>query len=526
MDLNSITDIDQAVQIAKLYEAENKRLHKEVRRLMKELAEATGMKKKEVQGELDALLKRVDAGSAAKAERKAKSERRRTRRRSRNGEKKKRSKDSHGPTKQVNLPHEEERVELPPDDQKCHQCGLALEEMKGQTEDSETIISIERRYVVKEVKRQKYRPTCTCGACTIVTAPKPDHVITLGGRYALSFLAQVAYEKFVMHLPLNRQLVAMKALGLEITSQSLVHQMWKLAQAAEATYFALQHEVLQAAAVHIDETGWKSMDDIEGVHMLWGMTSKMGAFYTIQTNRSHEGVHAMLLDYDGFVLSDGLNIYKTASKKYGFTLAGCWAHARRYFFKAEPNFPDATPFLDWMDELFRIERELGDADATLDEILARREKDSKPIIDKLHQRLYDESLVKKRPAGTDISAATGYLSRQWEFLTLFLTSPEVPLSNNDAERALRPAVIGRKNYGGTRSRKGELVATRLYTIVETARIRGINPKEYLFAIGKHYAAVRKNYRNVELEDPEVYARFMQEAALTPTAYLAARDGPT
>ena len=471
-------------------------------------------------------MKRVDAGSAAKAERKARSERRRTRRRARDGKKKKRDKETQGPNPQVALPHEEEHVTIPPDEQVCPQCGLELEEMKGQTEDSETIIALETRYVVKHVKRQKYRGSCGCGVCAISTAPKPDHVITLGGRYALSFLAKVAYDKFVMHLPLNRQVAAMRALGLKITSQTLVHQMWKLAQAVEATYAALQHEVLQAPAVHIDETGWKSMNDIEGVHMLWGMTSKMGAFYTVQTNRSNEGVHTMLLDYNGFVLSDGLGIYKTAAKKYGFKLAGCWAHARRYFFKAEPNFPDATPFLDWMDELFRIERELDDAGATDDEILARRQQDSKPIVDKILQRLYDERLVKKRPEKTDISAATGYLSRQWKYLTMFLTSPAVPLSNNDAERALRPAVVGRKNYGGTRSRKGELVITRLYTIVETARIRGIDPKEYLFAIGKHYTSVRKNYRSEELKEPDTNARFMREAALTPDAFLEARAGPT
>jgi len=525
MDISSIKDIDQARQIAKLYEAENKRLHKEIRRLMTALAEAKGMQKEEVQGELDALLKRVNVGNAAKAARKARSERRRTRRRARDGGKKRRDKGTHGPNPQVALPHEEEYVELEPDERKCSQCGRPLEEMKGQTEDSETIIAIETKYVVKQVKRQKYRETCGCGVCTIVTPPKPDHVITLGGRYALSFIAKVAYEKFVMHLPLNRQVVAMKALGLDITSQTLTHQMWKLTKAAEPTYQALQHEVLRAAAIHIDETGWKSMDDIEGVHMLWGMTSKMGAYYAIQTNRSHEGVHAMLLDYDGFVQSDGLGVYKTAEKKYGFKLIGCWAHTRRYFFKAEPNFPEATVFLDWMDELFRIERELQEANATLEEIRERRQRDSKQLVDKIRERLYDEQLTKKRPADTDIAAATGYLARQWKYLTVFLTSPEVPLSNNDAERALRPAVIGRKNYGGTRSRKGELIVTRLYTIVETARVRGIDPKEYLIAIGKHYVAARKNYTNEDLKDPDIEARFMREAALTPDSYLAARAGP-
>ena len=72
-----------------------------------------------------------------------------------------------------------------------------------------------------------------------------------------------------------------------------------------------------------------------------------------------------------------------------------------------------------------------------------------------------------------------YLLKHWEGLTLFLEDSRIPLDNNAAERVLRGPVVGRKNFYGNRSRHGAKVAAILYTLIETAKLRGIDPRTYL-----------------------------------------------
>jgi len=521
--LPKISTFDEALGLARALHVQNERMEREIKRLAKENAELKGQTAAALQQNLAGIEGRIEgknASSSCSSRAQNKSERRRRRRRTREGGKKRRSDESYGNTKQQLLPHEEVYTTLPESEQQCPSCGKSLQVMEGQTEDSETIVEVKRQFIVKQLKRQKYRPTCDCQDCTIKTASRPDELLSLGGRYHIGFAAQVATDKFSQHLPLNRQTRAMQNAGLVVKTQTLTHQLWLLTQATEPTYDAIKKDVLSAEAVHIDETSWKSLDDLDGVHMLWGMTSAMGAYYDIQTNRSNEGVYAMLGDYKGYVLSDGLEVYKVAQRKHGYKLAGCMAHARRKFFQAESNFPQVTPLLDKMDELFRIERELDDVNADLETIHARRQSDSKPIIDEIREMLY-ELIRNQGPAKTDLRAATTYLSNQWKYLTAFLDHPEVPLSNNAAERSLRPAVIGRKNYGGTRSRKGELISKTLYTLVETARIRGINPREYLEAIAHKYIKARRQFPRGTLSNDDKVA-LAQQVVLLPDEFILAK----
>src|SRR5512144_924675 len=102
-------------------------------------------------------------------------------------------------------------------DKACTSCGGALEEWDGQFEESEEVDVIERRYVVKRHKRKKYR--CRCGSC-IETAPAPRRLIE-GGRYSVSFAISVAVDKYLDHMPLERQVRAMARAGLVVDSQTL-----------------------------------------------------------------------------------------------------------------------------------------------------------------------------------------------------------------------------------------------------------------------------------------------------------------
>lgn len=78
---------------------------------------------------------------------------------------------------------------------------------------------------------------------------------------------------------------------------------------------------------------------------------------------------------------------------------------------------------------------------------------------------------------------------RWETLKVFVNNPLVPLDNNHAERALRGPVVGRKNHYGSRSKRGTEVASLFYTLCETAKLQGVEPRAYLLKAA--YAAIEQ-----------------------------------
>src|SRR5262249_32788049 len=126
-----------------------------------------------------------------------------------------------GPTKQPNLPRVVEVFELDEPDRRCRSCGGGLEPMAGQHETSEMIDVVEVSYRVVEVRQQKY--VCRCGGC-VETAPGPDRALP-GSRYSLAFAIKVVLDKWLDHIPLERQVRILERHDLVVTSQTL----WDLA---------------------------------------------------------------------------------------------------------------------------------------------------------------------------------------------------------------------------------------------------------------------------------------------------------
>ena len=509
LDVRNENDPDRLRQMAVLLEGENARLHKELQKLAREVAELRGLTAEQAQGSLEGLLAGLETptkknGSANPLA--SKSERRGRQRRDDAETPKQRT--TYGPTAQPDLIVEDETLSLLDVSRHCECCGLPLDEMTGAFEDSEFIDVVERSFLLRRTHRQKYAKTCECPN-PVVTTPYEGPPETLGGRYSIAFCASVAEAKYLDHLPLNRQARMMDRLGLDVTSQALFNCLWLLCCRASATYEALRGDVLEVNVIHIDETGWRSMDVRDETRELWGMSSERGAYYRILANRSHEGARTMLGDFDGWVMTDGLKVYDKAERLHGYRHCGCWSHARRYLVECEADFPEVTEPLDWIDELFRVERVLAETHAAdwLGHRRAVRDETSRPIVAKIHSWL----TTGRAPPGTALDKAVKYIHGQWAKLKLFLEHPEIPLSNNAAERALRCAVIGRHNFQGTRSKRGELVTAMLYTIFETARLRGFEGREYLMAIAQHDLAEDRR----EKAEPDGFVR----RPLLPDDYL-------
>lgn len=458
-------------QVALLLDRENGRLIRKINDLTCELVKLKGQDPCAIQSEIEslkellAIRERALFGDSSEKRPKQVGEKP-------NGEPQK----GHGPSEQKNLPILEKVHELDPPDRVCKACGGALTEMGGQFEESEEVTVVERRFVRVLHKRKKYR--CSCNGC-VETAPAAPRLIA-GGRYSIEFAAEVASSKYLDHLPLERQVRIMAREGVEVTSQALFDQLWAGFGHLEPTYEAIGRLVLASPVIGADETHWRLMGGGEDKrHWAWNITCPQATFYWITNSRGKESAQRMLAGYSGIVMADGYGAYEALARgSPGLTLAHCWAHVRRKFVEIQESFSGPCgEILDLIGKLYAIERE---APRTPEALPLRRElraTQSREVIGKISRWAMEQRALPQSGLGRAIA----YMMGMWKGLTVFLENPEIPLDNNATERALRGPVIGRKNHYGSRSERGTKVAALFYTLLETAKLAGVEPKAYLVA---------------------------------------------
>jgi transposase len=379
----------------------------------------------------------------------------------------------HGPRPQPTLPIVEKMHTLDAPDRACPACGGALAEMAGQFEDSEEIDLVERSYHIVRHRRQKYR--CRCGEC-VDTALGPPKLIP-GGRYSVDFAVAVAVAKYVDHLPLTRQVRQMARAGLAVDSQTLWDQLHALERHLLPSYEALHDFVLEAPVVGADETTWRLLEKGGGKRWYaWSITCPEAVYYRIDPSRSAEAARKILREYRGIVVADGYGAYATLARERGaqaFTLAHCWAHLRRRLIEAEAAYPEAKEGLAAIGQLYAIEAELAGAPAEAHR--AARQERSRPLVASFRTWLEGVPALPESALGRAIAYADGL----WPGLVRFLEDPAIPLDNNATERAMRGVVIGRKNHYGSKSLRGTQVAALFYSLVESAKLAGLEPAAYL-----------------------------------------------
>jgi transposase len=327
-------------------------------------------------------------------------------------------------------------------------------------------------------KRKKYR--CKCGGC-IETAPAPPKLMP-GGRYSIDIAISIAVGKYGNHMPLERTARALAQQGLVIDSQTLWDQINALARILSPVHDALQASVLAEPVIGADETHWKllgykSAGGKTKRWQVWAITSSGAVCYRIKAGRSVEEAADVLGDYRGIVMCDGYAVYSSLHKQRpAMRLANCWAHVRRKLVEVEEIEPGrCTEVLDLIGKLFEVEQRARDGDLDNEAVLALRAAESKPILDAIHAWALEQRALPSSPLGK----ALAYMGSLWNGLKLFLEHARVPVDNNATERALRGIVLGRKNHYGSRSQRGTEVAALFYSILETAKLRDVDPYDYL-----------------------------------------------
>lgn len=394
------------------------------------------------------------------------------------GKKEKKRKTGHGPTEQQKLPVVDVEHKLDDADKTCPKCGGDLKEMAGKYEDHEEIDVLPLRFVLKRHRRQKY--SCRCGGC-IETAPGPDKLCP-GGRYSIAFAIHVAISKYCDHLPLERQVRMMARDGLVVTSQTLWDQIEQLAWLVESVMPRLRAFVLEHSVVGADETTWELFGKKPGQSkswFVWVLRVEHGVYYAIRGGRSFKTAESLLMSFAGVLMCDGYAAYQSLSRAYPrVVLAHCWAHVRREFVEIEKSFPKPCgEILDLIGKLYLIERRCPQAPEGDEERRVLRDQESRPVIDEIAEWVY-RTTPKCLPE-SGLHKAIGYMVNMWPGLVQFLDDPEIPLDNNGTERAARAPVIGRKNHYGSHSLRGTEVAATFYSLVESAKLNGLEPRFYL-----------------------------------------------
>lgn len=391
-----------------------------------------------------------------------------------------------------NLPRVEIIHDIAEQEKVCH-CGSELSRIGEEVSEKLDIIPA----VIQVVRH--IRPKYSCKQCenaaekgpTVKVAPVPVQLIpkaiASGG-----LMAHILTAKFVDSLPFYRQERQFGRLGADIPRATMCRWAMRIAESCIPLKNLLRQDILSGPLINADETTVQVLNEpgkpANSKSYMWvfrGGSAQAPSFY-FHYHQTRAGiVAAEFLDgYEGVVQTDGYVAYDFLDQRPAVTHLGCWAHARRKFMEAKKargknskktGGPDIA--LQHIQNLYRIEKRAKKQNLSPDELLALRQKEAKPILDKMHAWLVKKSnhLVPKSLLGRAVS----YTLNQWERLSNYVDSPFATPDNNLAENAIRPFCVGRKNWLFAGTPSGAEASATLYSLVETAKANGLEPYKYL-----------------------------------------------
>ena len=385
------------------------------------------------------------------------------------------------------LPEHLPRVEVIHDldeaDKVCDTDGHALHKIGEDISEQLEIIPAKIR-VIRNI-RIKYG----CRACEtgVKTASMPAQLIPKS-MATPGLLSYIATSKYVDALPLYRQEQMFKRIGVELSRATLAFWMIQVGKALAPLIVLLEEALLSGKVIHMDETPVQVLNEpdrkAQSQSYMWvrmgGMTDHPIVLFNYDPSRSSKVPLRLLEGFTGHLMTDGYAGYHAVTK-HGITGIGCWAHARRKFKEAEKvqgkskGSGKVHLALSEIQKLYIIERQI--ADKPPDEKLAIRQARAGPVLNKM-RRWLDKSRTQVPPKSA-LGKALGYLDGEWPRLARYVDDGRLPIDNNPCENAIRPFVIGRKNWLFSQSQAGVEASAAIYSLIETAKRSGHEPWHYL-----------------------------------------------
>ncbi len=393
------------------------------------------------------------------------------------------------------LPREQVVHDIDEAEKQCNCCGNQLQQIGEDV--SEKLEFIPATIRVIENIRLKY----SCQHCekhgtqaNIKQAPVPSSPIPKG--YATpSLLSQIITSKYQYALPLYRQETMFKQHGIEISRRTMSDWMMKSGTLFKPLYQLLREILLSQPVIQVDETTVKVINDERAKSYIWVYCSGADSPALTAKDINDEALmhNVVLFDYQegsrsgacpvkflgnfkGYLQADGYAAYNQVNVE----LIGCWAHARRKFVEAQTaqgktKVGKVNVGISFIQKLYAIEKTI--ADLSVDEKMKQRHTKSEPILADFKAWL-DKSALQVSNKGK-LGIAIKYSLNQWSKLKRYTQSGLLNIDNNRAERAVKPFVIGRKNWLFNINHKGAETSAMLYSIIETAKANGLIPFDYI-----------------------------------------------
>lgn len=398
------------------------------------------------------------------------------------------------------LPDNLPRVDVVHDiaeDQKVCACGAPLTRI-GQ-DSCEKLDYIPAKIRVLRHIRYKY----ACKSCegvegdgpTVKIAPPPVALLPKSNATE-GLLAHILVSKFADGLPLYRQEKIFARLGIELPRATMANWGIQAAQLCSPLLDLLIEDLKNGPLINMDETPLQVLKEPDRANTtksyMWvycgGTPNHPVVLYRYHPTRSGEAALKFLDDYQGFAQCDDYIGYDYLGNKKTIVIMGCWAHARRKFFdvvkvrkkhRGQRDNPKglADEALEYIGKLYLIEKQIRLEQLTPAQIYQRRQEQSVPILDKFKTWL-DKTYPLTPPKGL-LGVAIGYALKNWQKLIVYTTNGLLCPDNNIAENAIRPFVLGRKNWLFAGHPNGAHAAAAFFSLIETAKANGLEPYAYL-----------------------------------------------
>lgn len=358
--------------------------------------------------------------------------------------------------------------------------------------------------------RNKYVRKDNSAAPVIVPAPAQ---LIQGSFASASLLARICTGKFADHLPLYRQEQIFARDNIILSRKTMCSWVWRTADWMRLIYEQIWAELRDLGYLQVDETQIEYLSPGNGKTKkgyLWVYYAPgIGIFFDWHASRASTCLDKTLENFDGVIQTDGYESYVTYNKSRDddrkLTHACCWAHARRKFHESQDGSPLAKAVLKDIQELYRVESELRESCASVQERAEKRKKESAPVLAVIKQKIQNPPLHYLPQSPT--RKAINYTLERWDKLCVYLDNGAVEIDNNLIENSIRPSALGKKNWMFFGSKDGGWQNAVMYTIMANCKMHGINPEEYL--------------NDVLSQLPHITADKARQ--LTPAKWLAARQ---
>ena len=337
----------------------------------------------------------------------------------------------------------------------------------------------------------------------VVKAPGPPQLIPKSIVTA-ALLAHIWTSKFCDHLPFYRQEAGFLRIGADISRQDMSRWTIRVSNDLEPLAALLERAIREGPVINMDETPVTVLkldkSGTSGQAYMWlargGTQEHPAVLYRFGSGRGSEHARNIVQDWEGFLQADAYQAYDTLAKGTKIVLVGCWAHARRKFFEAHKTAPSplTSDALGRIKKLYELEdqcrNQAREECYTDEQFLEARRVVLQPYLKSLRTWL-DERVAQTLPSGAT-GKALAYTVGQWDKLVRFLDHAWLTPDNNKAENAIRPFVVGRKNWLFHGNDAGAVASCRIYTLIETAKMNGLEPWAYLNTVLDRLPEVRRS----------------------------------